>query len=196
MKPFSLLFLPLLLSSAPAADAPWMPDPGFTSLYNGIDLSGWGYRDKSGQPLESFDAKGQTSDGRYSAQGESLTVNPYAEGKGPRLRQLYTVREFPKDFILKLEFRAAVNADSGIFLRKPQLQCRDYLVAGPYKELKKYKPQDWNLIEVVVTNGKARCTCNGEILAEALELPASGPIGLEADRDTMEYRRIQIKELP
>ena len=42
----------------------------------------------------------------------------------------------------QVELRAAVNADSGIFLRKPQLQCLDYLVAGPYKELKKYKPQD------------------------------------------------------
>jgi hypothetical protein len=35
------------------------------------------------------------------------------------------VEEFPKDFILKLEFRASVNADSGTFIRKPQLQCRD-----------------------------------------------------------------------
>lgn len=85
------------------------------------------------------------------------------------------MKEFPKDFILKLEFRAEVNADSGIFLRKPQLQCRDYLVAGPYKELKKYKAQDWNVIEVVVKDGKARCTCNGEVLAEALQLPPPAP---------------------
>ena len=120
----------------------------------------------------------------------------FREGKGPRLRQLYTTKEFPKDFILKLEFRAAVNADSGIFLRKPQLQCRDYLVAGPYKELKKYKAQDWNVIEVVVKDGVAHCTCNGEVLEAAFKLPPTGPIGLEADRGTMEYRRIQIKELP
>ena len=31
---------------------------------------------------------------------------------------------------------------------------------------------------------------------DALKLPESGPIGLEADRDQMEYRHIQIKELP
>ena len=64
---------------------------------------------------------------------------------------------FSKDFVLRLEFRAEVNADSGIFLRKPQLQCRDYLVAGPYKELKKYKPQDWNEIEVVVKDTVCNC---------------------------------------
>ncbi len=88
-----------------------------------------------------------------------------------------------------------VNADSGIFLRKPQLQCRDYLVAGPYKELTKYKPQDWNEIEVIVKGKVATCTCNGEELKFPNELPSTGPIGLEADRGQMEYRRIRIKEL-
>ena len=115
-------------------------------------------------------------------------MHPHDPAKGPRLRQLWTAREFPHDFILRLEFRAAYNADSGIFLRKPQLQCRDYLVAGPYKELKKYKAQEWNEIEVVVKGNVARCTCNGEVLEEALKLPETGPIGLEADRDQMEYR--------
>jgi hypothetical protein len=108
---------------------------------------------------------------------------------------LWTQREFPKDFILRLEFRAAVNADSGIFLRGPQLQCRDYWVAGPYKALTKYKPQDWNQIEVVVKDNVAHCTCNGEVLEAALKLPDTGPIGLEADRGQMEYRRIRVQEL-
>ena len=89
-----------------------------------------------------------------------------------------------------------MNADSGIFVRKPQLQCRDYLVAGPYKELRQYKAQDWNQIVVTVRDGIAHCTCNGEVLEEALKLPESGPIGLEGDRGVMEYRHIQIKELP
>jgi hypothetical protein len=103
------------------------------------------------------------------------------------------VEEFPKDFTLKLEFRASPNADSGVFIRKPQLQCRDYVVAGPYKDLKNYKPQQWNQIEVVVKGGVARCTCNGEVLESALMLPETGPIGLEGDRGQMEYRHIQIK---
>ena len=125
-----------------------------------------------------------------------IVVNDFDPAKGPHLRQMWTVREFSKNFILKLEFRASVNADSGIFLREPQLQCRDYLVAGPYKDLKKYKPQDWNTIEVIVKDNVAHCTCNGEVLEEALKLPSTGPIGLEADRGQMEYRHIQIKELP
>jgi hypothetical protein len=66
-------------------------------------------------------------------------------------------------------------------------------VAGPYKDLKNYKPQEWNQIEVVVKGGVARCTCNGEVLEAELKQPGTGPIDLEGDRGQMEYRRIQIK---
>ena len=188
-----------LVCASVAVFAADKPNPkneaGFVNLYNGKDLTGWGYRDKNGKILETFDGKKEASDKRYTAKPGILVVNPHVEGN-PRLRQLSTTKEFPKNFHLKLEFRAAVNADSGIFLREPQLQCRDYLVAGPYKELKKYKPQDWNEIEVIVKDNVAFCTCNGEVLEAALKLPPTGPIGLEADRDQMEYRRIRIKELP
>jgi len=149
---------------------------------------------KIGEVTEKFDGKTESSDaGRYSAKDGILTVNFPPKGKDRLIAQIYTVEEFPKDFTLKLEFRASPNADSGIFIRKPQLQCRDYLVAGPYKELKKYKAQDWNQIEIVVKGMEARCTCNGEVLEPAFALPETGPIGLEGDRGQMEYRRIQIK---
>jgi len=35
------------------------------------------------------------------------------------------------------------------------------------KDLKKYKPQEWNEIVVVVKGTVAHCTCNGEILEKA-----------------------------
>jgi len=159
-------------------------EPGFEPLFNGTDLTGWHYQD--GAP---FEGKTSSSDGRYTARNGRIVVNP---GKG--LAQLWTTREFPSDFHLKLQFRAGVNADSGVFLRRPQLQCRDYLVAGPFKDLKNYKPQDWNDLEVVVKGGVATCTCNGEPLPFTAQLPATGPIGLEADRGQMEYRWIRIRE--
>ncbi len=177
----------IALKSVLAAD--FKPEPGFVSLFNGRDLSGWCY-----SATEKFDGKIAASDGRFSAKDGVFIVHP----KDPRLAQkIWTTREFPQDFVLRLEFRAAVNADSGIFIRKSQLQCRNYLVAGPdaYKSLKKYRPQDWNEIEIVVKNGVARCTCNGELLTVSLKVPETGPIGLEADRGLMEYRRIRLKEL-
>jgi len=181
------LFLAAAVSALRAADD-FKPEPGFVSLFNGKDLTGWCYSE-----TDKFDGKVDSSDGRYTGSNGVLVVHP----KTPRqISKIWTTQQFPKNFILRIEFRAEVNADSGIYIRGPQLQCRDYLVAGPYKELKNYKPQDWNLIEVTVTDGVARCTCNGEVLEAALKLPATGPIGLEGDRGQMEYRRIRLKELP
>ena len=166
---------------------PFQPEPGFTSLFNGKDLTGWTF--KGGQP---FDGKTRSSDQRYYAINGRLVVTTPPEGS--KLAQLYTVREFPKDFTLRLDFRATPDADSGVFIRNPQLQCRDYPLAGPFKNLTKYKSQDWNQLEVVVTGGTAVCTCNGEVLDAAFKVPATGPIGLEGDRGQMEYRRLRVKE--
>ncbi len=188
LLPRFALPLCLLLLTWSATAQEFTMEPGFTSLFNGKDLTGWGYNAD-----DRFDGKTEASDGRYTAKDGMLVVNP--QKTGPRLRQLYTTQQFPKDFELRLEFRAAVDADSGVFVRGPQLQCRDYLVAGPYKQLKSYKPQDWNEIVVIVKDGVAHCTCNGEVLEAALKLPPTGPIGLEADRGQMEYRRLRIKEL-
>lgn len=166
----------------------FQPEQGFTSLFNGRDLTGWGFR------TNSFDGLSRSPDGRYHALHGRLVVATPQEGR--RIQQLWTSRQFSRNFTLRLQFRATPGADSGIFIRNPQLQCRDYPIAGPYRQLKAYRPQDWNDIEVVVRNGTARCTCNGEVLEEALPVPPSGPIGLEGDSGQMEYRRIRLREEP
>jgi acetyl esterase/lipase len=74
-----------------------------------------------------------------------------------------------------------------------QLQIRDYPRVGPYKTLKGYKDGDWNAIEVVVIGTKARCTCNGELLEAALDIPDNGPLALQSETNVVEYRNIQIK---
>ena len=198
--PSIILIASIALSTLHAED--WQPEPGFISLFNGKDLTGWCFRaktkkedTKAGEIITRFDGKKESDDTRYIVKDGALAVI-FPEEADKLTGQLYTVQEFPKNFILKLDFRASVNADSGIFIRKPQLQCRDYLIAGPYKELKQYKAQDWNRIEVTVKDGIAHCTCNGEVLEAALKLPEAGPIGLEGDRGQMEYRHIQLKELP
>jgi len=49
---------------------------------------------------------------------------------------------------------------------------------------------------VTVRGGLAHCTCNGELLLDAMPVPPTGGIGLESDRGQMEYRRIRIQEAP
>jgi lysophospholipase L1-like esterase len=197
-------------------EGPYALEDGFESLFNGRDLTGWGYRPTSEADRTSaarwqasdpnaaawpfveapvdFDGRTATSDGRFVAKGGRLVVTTPPEYR--KIQQLWTKREFPRDFVLKLEFRATPNADSGVFLRGPQLQCRDYKLAGPYKTLENYRPQDWNEIVVTVKDGVAQATSNGEMLEAAMKLPPSGPIGIEGDRGQMEYRRIRIKVLP
>ena len=186
---------------------PFTMEPGFVSLFNGKDLTGWGFlptppmapnNNPEGpvfpvvKKAVSFEGKTASSDGRYVAKNGRLIVTTPTEGS--RIQQLWTTKEFPKNFVLKLDFRATPNADSGIFIRKPQLQCRDYPLAGPYKNLKSYRPQDWNEIEITVKGETAYCTCNGEVLEAEFRVPSTGPIGLEGDRGQMEYRRIRIQE--
>jgi lysophospholipase L1-like esterase len=192
------------------------PEDGFESLFNGRDLTGWGYRPSSEADKESakkwqasdpnappwpivteavaFDGRTSSPDGRFVVINGRLVVTTPPEGR--KIQQLHTTREFGEDFILKLEFRATPNADSGVYVRGPQLQCRDYGLAGPFKGLKNYKPQDWNELVVTVQNGVARATNNGEALDVELKVPETGPIGVEGDRGQMEYRRIRIKRIP
>ncbi len=194
---------------------PFAVEEGFESLFNGKDLSGWcllptseeemeqARRWKAADPAappwpivkEKLELAGhkQTPDGRYQAIVDRLVVTTPPEGR--RIQQLWTTRSFPEDFTLKLEFRATPNADSGVFVRKPQLQCRDYLLAGPYKELNRYREGDWNELVVRVRGNVAECTCNGEVIEGEFKLPDTGPIGLEGDRGQFEYRRIRVGPL-
>jgi lysophospholipase L1-like esterase len=188
------------------------PEPGFELLFNGRDLTGWGYRPTTDADKESarrwqasdpeaaewpfvtettsFAGQSESLDGRFRVVAGRIAVTTPAEYR--IIQQLWTEREFPEDFVLKLEFRATPFADGGLYLRRTQLQVRDYGLAGPYTKLERYRPQDWNELIVTVRGGVAEVTCNGEVLESALKIPSTGPIGLEGDRGQVEYRRIRI----
>ncbi|QEG25017.1 family 16 glycoside hydrolase [Mariniblastus fucicola] len=210
MKLLRLAFVFLTLFSTACASA---QTDGYESLFNGKDLTGWSYlptteAQKKGRagwkkadpnapawPIVetkvNFDGKLKSDDGRFVAQDSILVVTVPPESR--KVQMLYSDAVVKGDFELRLEFRAANNADSGVFIRGHQLQCRDYPNTGPYKDLKKFKPNDWNELIVVVSGETARCTCNGEVLEEKFKVPAEGPIGVEGDRGKMEYRNIRIK---
>jgi hypothetical protein len=180
-----LCLLPVLAGGVRAAD--FTPEPGFTALFNGHDLTGWHLKD--GPPL---DGKSDAGDGRYSIEDGALSGNDRKAEKGRVL--LWTTRAFTGDFVLRFEFRAAAKTDGGIFFNKTQLQCGDYS-SYAYRNCKSYRPLEWNEIEVSVHDGVARCTCNGEVLASALKIPEPGEIGLEADKGAIAYRHLRIKLL-
>jgi hypothetical protein len=100
-------------------------EEGFTSLFNGTDLGGWrvGKEDLEGKP--------ENANKRFQVMGGIIVANEKdASGKGGIL-DLYTTKDFSKDFTLRLEFRAAPRADSGVYIRGKQLKVRDYPTVGP-----------------------------------------------------------------
>src|SRR5260221_5922343 len=164
----------LMLCAVALCAEEFMPEPGFTALCNGHDLTGWHHKD--GPPLDGLTDAG---DGRYTVVDGAITGNGDKATHGRVL--LWTAHEFIGNFVLRLEFRAAPKADGGLFFNKTQLQCGDYGNYA-YKTFRFYKPEDWNAIEVTVTDGVARCTCNGELLEAALKIAEPGALALEADK--------------
>jgi hypothetical protein len=91
------------------------------SLFNGHDLTGWGFRvtpaadresarkrqasDRNARPWPmvdkavSFDGETSSPDGRYVAKNGRLIVTTPPEGR--RIQQIATLKDFPKDFVLR-----------------------------------------------------------------------------------------------
>ncbi len=174
-----------LESPGRAADE-FKPEKGYVSLFNGKDLTGW----KAGKDgIEALDNKTQALHKRFEVKHGILVANV-----GNGIQDLYTARDYNRDFHLKLEFRAAPRADSGVYIRGRQLQVRDYPTVGPYK-VKNFQTGGWNRLDILVKGDKALCKCNGEILEKAFKVPAKGGIGLQAETGKFEFRRIRIKGL-
>jgi acetyl esterase/lipase len=180
----------VLLFSAPFLPAARADEPGFKPIFNGTDLAGWrlGGTDLAG--------KSATDDGRFTVRDGVLVITG-SKDTPPKMAEIDTAESYDGDFTLRLEFRASRDANSGLHLRDKafthQLQIRDYPRVGPYKALQGYKDGDWNAIEVIARGTKARCTCNGELLEAALDIPAHGPLALQSETNAVEYRNIRIK---
>ncbi|MEP6663061.1 MAG: DUF1080 domain-containing protein, partial [Verrucomicrobiota bacterium] len=67
----------LALTGCVASSDNFKSEPGFVSLFNGKNLTGWGYR------TNHFDGRRSSGDGRYTAKDGILTVHP----REPRLEQ-------------------------------------------------------------------------------------------------------------
>jgi len=145
-------FLLVGAASGPAADDFKLED-GYVSLFNGKDLTGWRYY------KEDLTGKTETADKRFFVKDGIIVAD---EGKG--IKDLFTVKEFDKDFNLKIEFRAGEKSDSGVYLRSggAQLQVRDFIRRGEQKQMKKFKNDDWNELDITVKGGVIATTVNGK----------------------------------
>lgn len=161
-------------------------------LFNGKDLSGWKYG-KKGEDLKDNTA---TPDKRIEVKDGAIVMNAKDDkGKGG-IKDLFTVEEFGNDFVLTMQFKASLKSDSGVYIRGPQLQIRDFIRRNEQKQLKKFKNDDWNDLVITVKGTEATYTVNGEPLTPAkMKIPAKGPIGLQAETGQFEFRNISIKSM-
>jgi Domain of Unknown Function (DUF1080) len=193
-RPWFLLALLALTLPASADD-----ESGFQSLFNGKDLTGW----RLGK--ESLDGKLATADSRFKVENGVLVITGPTKPGDPAKLEIDTAAALDGDLVIRLEFKASRDANSGLHLRDHafphQLQIRDYPRVGPYKTLKHYKSDGWNALEVTIktaADGKtavAHCTCNGELLEDALPIPATGPIGLQSETNVLEFKAIRVRHL-
>ena len=186
-----------IVSTATAADDFKLED-SFTSLFNGKDLSGWEYGPVpvSKKPIiEKLEGKTATKDKVFEV-SEGLIV-----ASGKKVMALYTAKEYNKAFVFKLEFRTTTDNkknNSGIYIRGPQLQLDAVTeggLTGVFKKLTKFKPGDWNEIEIAVKGTEAICKCNGEVIGKPMKIPETGTIGLQSEIGKFEFRRIRVMEV-
>ena len=210
----ALLFSLLLVSVSFAAD-------GFTSIFNGQDLTGW-------KPRGGF-AQFSVRDG--------VIVGVCAPNT-PGNTFLCTEKEYA-NFVLRLEAKFEVMSNSGVQVRshtRPNkdretifgYQCefadrvavgqiydegrRAYKYATKFRDLRRpdewfsddapraYKKDDWNQVEIQCLGPSIRTWINGVPCANMIDvLDAEGFIGLQVHaggRGTILFRNIEIKELP
>jgi Domain of Unknown Function (DUF1080) len=181
MRLFALLFAAVALTAAPT------PPEGFTSLYNGKDLTGWRGGDTSDHraylalsPEKRAERdKTWTADmlAHWKTEGDEL-VN---DGKG---KYATTEKEYG-DIELTLEYNMAPLGDSGIYLRNvPQVQIWDPANAKEKKNgadkgsgalwnnglnngkfplvVADKAPGEWNTLRIVMVGARVSIWLNGK----------------------------------
>ncbi|HPD16511.1 MAG TPA: DUF1080 domain-containing protein [Planctomycetota bacterium] len=195
----------MVLLGAVALAADNTPPEGFTALFNGKDLTGWGAG--VGKPAtEKQIAEWKVEDGIIKYTGKD--------------GDLWTTKSF-KDFVLMVEWRLPAPGDSGIYVRgSSKCQANIWVselgsgevygyrtdgslpeeirkAATPSKEADK-PVGEWNAFVITVKGDRMTVELNGEKVIDGLQMvkcPAEGPIALQNHGNPLEFRNIYIKEL-
>jgi len=134
----SLLLVPLAFPVLAAGEG------AYTSLFNGSDLTGWRYGKEVLHRLT------EPSEKSFSVSGGVINLAAKdKDGKKPQM-ELISVREFSKDFVIALEFKAAQEATSSFVIRNHPFPVADYIRRGEQTHLKNFKKDDWNEMEITV----------------------------------------------
>jgi hypothetical protein len=152
------LLVPLFVFSLLAvANVQGEVEQGWTAIFDGTDMNGWRY-DKG-----VLQRQMETPDQRFVVKDGVLLLNPKDRDGKKEKKSLETIREFSKDFDLKLEFKAANEAHASLTVRKAAVPIGDFKRRSEFPGLTKFKTDDWNELHIRVrTHG----VLNGTALKE------------------------------
>ena len=175
----------LALACAEGKAEDYQPPTGFSTLFNGHDMTGW-----KADP-----------EGHWKADNGALVY----DGKA---KNLASEKEF-SNFVLLIDWKIEKGGNSGIFLRgESQVEIWDNLSIGSggiypqhHKPLKVAdKPAgQWNHFEITVENGLATVKLNGELVLDQFDAqfkkPAD-PLVLQHHGTPLWFKNVYLKELP
>jgi hypothetical protein len=188
----ALALVALLAAGTAGREDEFRPEEGFTSLFNGKDLTGWRYKGSK----ENLEGKTSTEDGRIKVEGGVIVMMAKDnKGKGG-IRDLYTLKDYAKPFHLKLEFRASLKADSGVYVRGPQLQVRDFIRRNEHKHLKKFQNDGWNTLDIIVRDNVLVSLVNDKSLtpADSFELSyKNGKASATLNGKPIDPKNVQVR---
>ena len=192
-------------------------DQGFTSLFNGKDLTGWQGLVELPKRLKMNPAQRQAAqkvaNAKYLPHWTVRNGILHYDGRG---QSLQTARDY-RNFELWVDWKIGKKGDSGIYLRGcPQVQIWDNPVgSGGLYNNKKHpsnptkvadKPVQWNTFHIIMQGDNVTVFLNGERVVDNVVLenywdrskpvPETGPIELQHHGDELWFKNIYVKELP
>ena len=187
-RPVFAILLPMLAVPLCVPAAEFKLEPGFVRLDNGKDLSGWYPSTWRGKDTGNADGW-SVADGAIHLDCEKARSHLFSKAK------------FGPDAIIRLQFRAAKAADSGLCLHGKQFQLRDYPNSLP--DTKRYAPHakppgEWNDLELEFTDGVGVFKLNGHVIEKQWKLGDDAGLGLGLQREkgdfSFRYVRMKTKE--
>lgn len=176
---FGFLAFAIVFSAAPSrAGDDNKPDPGFTLIFNGKDLTGWKTK-KGGEPL---DGKTEAYKGRFKVKDGVLVLDPSVKGD----LHIHTAKEYAKDVHFKFQFKPGDACNNDIFFRGKKF---DILL-----KLKGVKPGEWNDFDLIAAGDKVTFKINGQDAKPTDNKGANNTLNIRAEFGNIEIRRIQVKE--
>lgn len=161
------------------------------SLFDGKTLNGWSCK----------------KDINWTVEDEAIRAN-----SGP-VGLLLSEKKY-ENYELKLEFKAALGCNSGVFLNTPEkikniaTDCYEVNIADPTNPfptgsiVKRIKIEgieekdEWRSFHLIVNQGTVSLTLDGKKLYEYLSKPCpAGFVGLQKNKGNIAFRKIFIKEL-